>query len=160
MAKYVLNTDEMAAALKALDGTEIDLTYNDESTGIIDEYLPLILELLQKLAKQPNNQCTVDFSKHIPAIVGEYTISKVFERDSHLTCMTFSQTGWKVEDTISLYVGDKCVIDNIHTKELGQVKSFAATYNVLPGEEVKIVYNNSSGNSKMFHCDINYLERR
>ena len=147
VAKYIINFDELVKSLPGLD------------TSGLEDFLNEILDLLRQLLKSEQNQSfrSVDMSKHIPAIVNTFIISKSFEQDIYLTGITFSQTAWKVEDTISLELNGSLIIDHIHTKELGQQKYFNAFIPVKAGDEIRILYHNASGNSKMFFCDLDYI---
>lgn len=145
VAKYIINFDELVKSLAGL------------GTGNLEDFLNEILDLLRQLLKSNHTFRSVDMSKHIPAIVNTFVISKSFEQDIYLTGITFSQTAWKVEDTISLELNGNLIINHIHTKELGQQKYFNAFIPVKAGDEIRILYHNASGNSKMFFCDLDYI---
>lgn len=153
-AKYILNFDEWELGLENIkvDGLE-DL---DEIKKLLEDYFEQIIDLLKQLIKPYNCVKTIDFSMHIPAIVKDFYKTVTLEDDAYITGITFSQTAWKCEDTITMTVGDKVIIDHIHTKELGQSKTFKAFIKVPAGTEVNIIHNNDSGNSKMFFCDLTY----
>lgn len=154
-AKYIINLDEVAKGFQDL-AVKANLNTDDLEEflkGKLDEIIDLLKQLLQ-----PNQTFrSIDLSKHIPAIVNTFVIARTFEQDVYITGITFSQTAWKVEDTISLEINGNLIIDSIHTKELGQQKFFNAFIPIKAGEELRVLYNNGSGNSKMFFCDLDYI---
>lgn len=155
-AKYILNFDEWELGLEnialQIEGAE----GIEEIKELLEDYFEQIIDLLKQLIKPYNCIKTIDFSMHIPAIVKDFYKTVILENDAYITGITFSQTAWKCEDTITMTVGDKVIIDHIHTKELGQSKTFKAFIKVPAGTEVNIIHNNDSGNSKMFFCDLTY----
>lgn len=157
IAKYIVNIDEFAQSFQDIVMTPELSTESLEQ--LFREKLDEIIALLKQLIQPNQNQTfkSVDMSKHIPAIVNTFIISKNFEQDVYLTGITFSQTAWKPEDTLSLELNGNLIIDQIHTKELGQQKFFNAFIPVKAGEEVRILYHNTSGNSKMLFCDLDYI---
>ena len=152
----ILNLDEFAKEFN--DITIKGGASTEELEKIIQEKLDQIIELLKQLLGTRKPQFySMDLSKHIPAVMNAFIISKIADRDMYLTGITFSQTAWKVDDTITLECGGNRIIDEIHTKELGQYKGFNTFIPVKEGEVVRILYNNASGNSKMFLCDLDYI---
>lgn len=156
LPKYILNLDEFSKLYEALS---IDLKETDLGTleKLLKDNLEAILELLKIIAGKKGYGC-MDMSRHIPAIVNKFVTAKKFDRDILITGLTFSQSAWKEEDTLSLKAGDSLIIDEMHTKELGQEKRFYMAFPVEAGEEIKVIYNNKSGNSKMFFCDLDYIK--
>lgn len=158
--KYIINLEEFA---KLWDNLDIRPGFSQEELEAIGdklkEGLAEITDLLQQLLKPPDRRQfrSVDMSKHIPAIVNVFEIRKSFDKEIYLTGITFSQTGWNEEDTITLEIGGALIIDHIHTKELGQQKMFRTFLPVKEGEGVRILYDNVSGHSKMFFCDVDYV---
>lgn len=158
--KYIVNLEEFAKlwsnlALYPSLGPD-DLKAIEE---VIGSRLEEIVDLLRQLLEPKDERCfrSIDLSLHIPAIVNVFVREAVFEQDVYLTGLTFSQTGWNHEDTISLMVGGTRVIDAIHTKELGQQKYFRTFVPVKAGELVRVLVDNASGHSKMFFCDLDYV---
>ena len=158
--KYIINLEDFAKLWSNLD-IQPGFT-NDELQAIADKLqdgLAEIADLLRQLLQSADERQfrSVDMSKHIPAIVNVFEITRTFESDVYLTGITFSQTAWNVEDTISLEIGGVLVIDHLHTKELGQQKLFRTFLPVHSGEEVRLLYDNRDGHSKMFYCDLDYV---
>lgn len=151
-SKYIVNLDEIAILIENMNILNLD-GLSDEIRSSLEE----ILDLLNKLmVVGSTNFKVIDMSKHIPAIVNNFIIQKNIEHDGYITCICFSQTGWKSEDQITFAVNNKIIIDRIYTKELGQHKAFPVGIAVEAGDVLTIKYHNHSGNSKMFYCDINY----
>lgn len=158
--KYIINLEDFAKLWSNLD---IQPGFSqDELQAIADKLqtgLAEIADLLRQLLQPADERQfrSIDMSKHIPAIVNVFEIKRTFETDVYLTGITFSQTGWNVEDTVSMEIGGVLVIDHLHTKELGQQKLFRTFLPVRAGEEVRILYDNGDGHSKMFFCDLDYV---
>lgn len=155
-AKYILNFDEWELGIEDIALQVEGAEGLEEIKDILEDGFSKIIDLLKQLIKPYDCIKTIDFSMHIPAIVKDFYKTISLEEDAYITGITFSQTAWKSEDTITMTIGDKVIIDHIHTKELGQSKTFKAFIKVPSGTEINIIHNNDSGNSKMFFCDLTY----
>lgn len=156
-SSYVVNLDEIEVII---EGVKVQVKGIDELEEMLKDHFDNLMDLLLKFLKPYNCSKVIDMSKHIPAIKNDFKISTQFEQEVYISGVTFSQTGWKCEDEITFKVNDTVIIDKIHTKELGQNKSFAALVKVNAGDVVSVIYHNNSGNSKMFYCDLNFLYRK
>ena len=158
--KYIINLEDFAKLWSDLNiKPGFDQAELEQLGDKLQEGLAEIADLLQQLLEPKDERQfrSVDMSRHIPAIVNIYVIKRKFLEQAYLTGITFSQTGWNVEDTVSLEIGGVLIMDHIHTKELGQQKMFRTFLPVKAGEEVRILYDNVSGHSKMFFCDLDYV---
>lgn len=160
LPKYILNLEEMADALQdmkiSVGMTEADLT---ELIQLLNEKLSAIIELLRLLSGDRNLRHR-DMSIHMPALPLTFQQELVLQTDALLTGITFSQSGWKTQDRISFLAGDNVIMDGIHTKELGENKVFPVGIFAPEGTKLKLQYDNISGTSKMFFCDVNFIEIR
>lgn len=158
--KYVVNFEEMVEALRGIEITpgltELDLSRLEQ---LLEENLSAILELLKLLSGERKLR-TKDMSIHIPALQLKFEHKITVPVDAVLTGITFSQSGWKPQDTVTLLAGDTVLLDHIHTKEIGERREFPAWQRVSAGTEISVQYDNISGNSKMFFCDLEYIELR
>lgn len=159
IAKYIINIEEFAKEF-----TDISLTpdmglgdLEDLLESKLEEILDILKQILEQTLKRQLTFKSISMSKHIPAIVNDFIIERTFEKDIYLTGITFSQSAWKAEDRVSLEIEGHVVVDGIFTKELGQQKYFSAFLYVPAGIPVRMFYHNNSGNSKMFWCDLDYL---
>jgi hypothetical protein len=142
-----------------------DITINAEAdtaelNALLKEKIDKIIELLNKLLGASYQQASIGLHSYIPALQFDYELIHKFDTEVMLTGITYSQTGWKVTDCWSLYIGEKLVFDGIFTKEIGEYKHFNSFYSVSAGTAVKIIYHNKSGNSKQVWFDINYLKNK
>lgn len=158
--KYVINLDEFAKLWQDLT-LQPDFSNEklDAIAALLKDKLAEIADLLRQLLPSMGQWQfhSVDMSKHIPAIVNLFEVVRTFETDVYLTGITFAQTAWNVEDTISLEISGVLVIDRLHTKEIGQQKLFTTFVPVKAGEKVRLLYDNKEGHSKMFFCDLDYI---
>ncbi|OON99135.1 MAG: hypothetical protein ATN35_02170 [Epulopiscium sp. Nele67-Bin004] len=137
-SKYIVNIDELIDALKQLTNFE---------------ELQNLLSLLQDSIGR-GDFFSHNMSNNIPALAGSYEQVFHSREPVSLRAITFACTGYNKQDCVSMIVDGKTHIDRIHTKELGQYKDF---FNAITGNEVKVIYHNVSGHSKMFWCDIDYF---
>lgn len=158
--KYIINLKDMAKALKDIritpGLTELDLSRLEQ---LLEENLSAILDLLKLLSGERKLR-TKDMSIHIPALQLKFENKVTVPVDAVLTAITFSQSGWKPQDTVTLLAGDTVLLYHIHTKEIGERRVFPAWQRVFAGTELTVRYDNASGNSKMFFCDLEYIELR
>ncbi len=145
VAKHIINMDELKARL---------------NQAINEAILEKLNELIESF--QINNNTTKiffskDMSLNIPAIKAEYVSKFIATKALHICGITFSQTGYNKTDCISLLVNDNLIIDKIYSKELGQYKDFSNAVKVEEDEEVKVIFHNDSGHSKIFFCEIDYI---
>jgi hypothetical protein len=148
-----------------LEGSSPEISNLLESIkqGVLD-YLKSMSELkestaaiVQQLAPL-GSQRIKGFYEYFPPGRGDYSIVHTFDRDVYLTAITYSQIGWKFEDSYSLIVGDdNAVIRNSFTKEIVEKKSFIKKVKVDKGTPVKFVLHNNSGNSRQAWLDLEYL---
>lgn len=175
--RYVLNFDEFMEYFnkailelinKALSGvSDISVTL-DSLKGFAEEinallpdniFLKLIssIELLTfNLSGAKKIQGTV---KDIPPIACDYSISFKFDTDVYISALAVNQTAWKRQDTYSLSIGNKIIIQNATLKEIGEHKHFNLAYKVAAGTPISFVLHNTSGNSRQLIFDIEYIER-
>lgn len=158
LPKYIVNLYEIMDALK----DKMNLTGGDVDTADLEKYiqdkLKEIIDLLNKLIGVNRVPKSLSLNKNIPAIINDFVLNKTFDHDIYLCGLTFSQSAWKAEDSFSLEVAGVLLFDRISTKEVAQYKHLNAFYPVPAGTDVKIIYHNESGNSKMAWFDIDYLE--
>lgn len=156
--KYIINLKKMAKALSEIEIspglTEVDLSKLEK---LLEDNLTAIIELLKQL-RGDRNVRHKDMSIHMPALPLQFEEIITLSTDALITGLNFSQSAWKVQDKVSFLAGDNVIIDAIHTKELGEEKAFPVGVFAPAGTELKIHYDNISGNSKMFFCDVNYIE--
>lgn len=158
LPKYIVNLDEFAATIKNNLDVDINLdTSNIEN--LTKDKLDQIIRLLIELLNSKGYYFVKGDKKSIPAIVNDFVIPVEFEDDVYLTDFVFAQSGWKSDDLISVEVAGHMIIEKIPTKELAQKKSFEYFFPLPKNEEVKIIYHNISGNSKMFFFDFGYLKQ-
>lgn len=158
--KYIINLEDFAKLWSDLDiRPGFDQAELEQLGDKLQEGLAEVADLLRQLLEPKDERQfrSMDMSRHIPAIVNVYVMERKFLQQAYLTGITFSQTGWNAEDTISLEIGGVLIIDHIHTKELGQQKMFRTFLPVNENEEVRILYDNVSGHSKMFFCEIDFV---
>lgn len=158
LLKYIVNLDEILDILKdkvKVNPGEVDTSNLEE---FIQSKLNEILDLLKKILGTPKSPRSLSLTKNVPAIVNDFVLSKTFDKHIFLCGVAFSQSAWKVEDSFSLEVAGVLLFDHISTKEIGQYKHLNAFFPVPPGTEIKLIYHNESGNSKMVWFDLDYLE--
>ncbi len=157
--KYIVNFDELAQLLG--NGINLSGTANtDELNKLVEDYFEKLLELLKKFLGLNLVQQSTGIQMYIPALQFDYQMTYSFDDNAIITGITYSQTGWKVYDCWSLYIGNTLIFDRIYTKELGEHKVFNAFYHVKAGEIIKFIHHNSSGNSKQVWFDIDYLKEK
>lgn len=94
---------------------------------------------------------------NVPALVGEYTIKTwVIDSACVLQGVTYSQSGWKADDTWILKLNDE-VLFTVYTKELGERKTFQNIMTLKQGDKISLIHNNVSGASKQCWADIELL---
>lgn len=158
LPKYIVNLDEFAATIK--NNLDVDINLDTSYIeNLTKDKLDQIIRLLIELLNSKGYYFVKGDKKPIPAIVNDFVIPVEFEDDVYLTDFVFAQSGWKSDDLISVEVAGHMIIEKIPTKELAQKKSFEYFFPLPKNEEVKIIYHNISGNSKMFFFDFGYLKQ-
>ena len=157
---YVLNWEELLDII----GDKLQVNIEDIELGDLEDFLKAnldaIIELLNQileLLKNRGTQRVHSISNHIPAVVGVYKFTTTFDYDIFLTGITYSQSGWKYQDSWDLMVGENLLFDEVCTKELGEQKQFNVFYFVPAGTPIDILFHNDSGNSRLIWFDIEYL---
>lgn len=89
---------------------------------------------------------------NIPAIKKDYILD--FYIDGQVNGITYSQSGWRWEDTWDLYIDDNLICNQCRTKEIGEHKYFNGFINA---HHVKFIYHNVSATSKIVWVDLEYL---
>lgn len=158
LPKYIVNLEEMLEYLK--DKIEINTNINAGDFGLsIGDNLATIIDLLKKILAiiyDRGVQQVHGLRQHIPSVVGLFKLTKTFEFDVMLTGISYSQSGWKYQDSWNLEVGGTKLFDSF-TKEIGEHKHFNVFYFVPAGTPINIYHHNDSGNSKLVWFDIEYL---
>ncbi|EKS4345286.1 hypothetical protein QB607_003291 [Clostridium botulinum] len=80
-----------------------------------------------------------------------------FNRESFLTGILATQSGWKKTDRFTVKLNNETLLDNIYLKEVGQFNYLNGVCKVKNGDKIIILYNNQEGNSKQFIMDFEYL---
>ena len=157
---YVLNWEELLDII----GDKLQVNIEDIELGDLEDFLKAnldaIIELLNQileLLKNRGTQRVHSISNHIPAVVGVYKFTTTFDYDIFLTGITYSQSGWKYQDSWDLMVGENLLFDEVCTKELGEQKQFNVFYFVPAGTPIDILFHNDSGNSRLAWFDIEYI---
>lgn len=158
LVRYIVNLEEIFDELKEkinIDSGDIDTTNLERN---LEKRLKEIMDLMNRIIRSGKIAKSKSLNKNIPALINDFVISHTFETDIYLCGLTFSQSAWKIEDSFSLEVGGVLLFDRISTKEVAQYKHLNAFYPVPKNTEVKIIYHNASGNSKIVWFDFDYLE--
>lgn len=157
---YVINWEEL---LKLFED-KLEINVGDILPGDLEDYLRsqmgLIIDLLKQileLLKDKGVQKSKAFNKHIPAIVAPFELTHTFDEDILLTGITYSQSGWKYQDTWDLIVDGNMLFEQVGTKEIGESKALNVFFYVPAGRPVTIIFNNNSGNSRVVWFDFEYL---
>ncbi len=140
------------------DKIEINVSVDGLGDSIGSEFA-IILDLLKKiiaLIYDRGVQQIYGLRQHIPSVVGIFTLTKTFDFDIMLTGISYSQSGWKYQDSWDLEVNGTKLFDSF-TKEIGEHKHFNVFYFVPAGTPINIYHHNDSGNSKVVWFDIEYL---
>lgn len=99
------------------------------------------------------------FYQQIPAIQAKYNIVEFIPTENIIiTGITYSQSAWKANDYWELWIGEEILFENVYTKELGEQKHWEVLNPVNAGTPIKIILNNSSGNSRHVWADIEYVK--
>jgi hypothetical protein len=160
--------DELNLTLKDLSTVISDINKSStEKLGVFGEKLQekldntiKIRESVQQIADQlsPVGEQRIEgFYKYVPPGRGDYTIEFVSDKEIFLTAITYSQIGWKFEDTFSFLVDGDGVFKNISTKEVAEKKRFNRYMKVPANTKVEFVLHNNSGNSRQIWLDIEYV---
>lgn len=156
LPSYIVNLEEMLEYLK----DKIELNVNVEGIGgSIGNEMATIVDLLKKilmLIYDRGVQQIHGLRQHIPSVVGVFKLTKTFDFDIMLTGISYSQSGWKYQDSWDLEVGGTKLFDSF-TKEIGEHKHFNVFYFIPAGTPINIYHHNDSGNSKIVWFDIEYL---
>lgn len=137
LPSYVINFDELA------DMIELQLEDNFSRP-----WKDLIGEMKVK-----------SFYIEIPAIVNRYRVLRwTAEENIRLTSVAYGQTAWKAEDSWTLYIRGEPMFLNVSTKELAEKKHWEITENLVRGETIELILNNSSGNHRGIWVEFSYIE--
>lgn len=156
LPNYIVNLEEMLGYLE--DKIELNVSV-DGIGGSIGNEMATIIDLLKKilmLIYDRGVQQIYGLRQHIPSVVGVFKLTKTFDFDIMLTGISYSQSGWKYQDSWDLEVDGTKLFDSF-TKEIGEHKHFNVFYFVPAGTPINIYHHNDSGNSKLIWFDIEYL---
>jgi hypothetical protein len=77
--------------------------------------------------------------------------------DMELVEITFTASGYNDGDFWSLVINDQYVLNNIYTKEVGQVKPLKVIKSIPSGStQNKFIFSNVSGQSKIIWIDLDF----
>lgn len=137
LPSYVVNWDELKDLLESALGDYVVKTLRD-------------VEGAQRIR---------GFAESVPALNNSFVVAEwIAPVNCVFTGVAYSQSAWNAEDNWDLYVSGEKVFSNIHTKELGEHKTWDIVHPINNGDVVQIVLNNESGSSKNVWCDIEYIE--
>lgn len=117
----------------------------------------LILKVLKEINSKIRNtekQRVLGKMLNIPALKGDYEIE--FDIKGEINGLTYSQTGWRYEDSWDLKIDDDVVFENSRTKEVAEHK-FLNGYNPCQ-DKVIFIYHNNSATSKVLWVDLEYFQ--
>ncbi len=116
LPSYIINWDELLAIL----GDKLEINIDDIDLGDLEDYLKeqfeIIIDLLKQildLLKDKGAQRIHSISNHIPAVVAPFKFTTVFEEDVLLTGVTYSQSGWKYQDSWDLEVDGTVLFEEV-----------------------------------------------
>lgn len=158
LPKYIVNLEEMLEYLKDKIVIEPNVDLGDLGLSIGND-LATIIDLLKKILAiiyDRGVQQIHGLRQHIPSVMGIYKLTKTFDFDIMLTGISYSQSGWKYQDSWDLEVSGTKLVDSF-TKEIGEHKHFNVFYFIPAGTPINIYHHNDSGNSKLVWFDIEYL---
>lgn len=136
LPSYVINFDELA-----------NLFDEQFDSGSINKYTYYNGEIETK-----------SFYQQIPAFTNKYIVLKwELKRDIKLMSIAFSQNAWKEQDSWSLFLNEKIVIENAHTKELTDKKHWEIVKSLKEKDEIVLILDNVSGNSRGIWVDFTFL---
>lgn len=159
----VLNWEELIAQLPSgggsNPGTGGGITVNCPNLQVLHEIKDLVQKLKDGLLLPSSIQKIKGKTLPVPAVVGEYTLPFVFDKDILITGTMFGQSAWKYEDNWDLEIeGGIQLFESVYTKELNEHKHFNVFYPVPANTPINMVLHNVSGNSRQVWFDIEYLE--
>ena len=180
--KLILNLDEIADDVnQILDGIdklintdEMNVRLNPKTKKILEEIYKKLPDMISLDEFKLNLRYLLDFFSHVgeiqgqfriegnylnvPAIVNDYSLNFSYNYDLYLTCVDFSLSAWKKQDTWSLKIDNIVAFDKVTIKEVGDKKHFKQPYFIKAGSLIQIIFNNNSGNSRQMWGDIHYIK--
>ena len=184
LPSYVVNFDELSDLIKGYlqNGIDVDIGSLTFSTAEIERLLNEIGQKIQgvdytnliaalnalgaKLDALNGNMGISGTQKiygemlELNPINGQtqYEIVLTAPTKGRITGITYSLSTWNYEDSWDLYVGSTKLFSNVRTKEYGEHKHFNVYYPINGGQQIRFVYNNTSGSSRIVWVDFNVLE--
>lgn len=176
LLRYIINFNELGSDVQ----DRFEETIRNKVKSIIPDFdLESLERLTQEILKMlPTIQCR-DFNSFIedfleyelngtkyiegkmldvPPIKGSYSTSFSFEKIVYITEISFNSLGYKKNDTFSILINNEEIVKNCYLKEVGENK-YLNTFIKLPlSKELKVVFNNESGNSRQILCDVGYID--
>jgi hypothetical protein len=157
--------NEISEIVKSIIDTK---TQKEEKFNEVQNFLKKVLENEELISKDLEDiinqispigeQRVKGFYRYVPPVRGDFVISFKESSDILLTAITFSQIGWKFEDTFSLNINGKYnIINNVSTKEVAEKKKFVRKERVPANTPINFVLHNNSGNSRQMWLDIEYV---
>lgn len=129
----------------------------DELTTLLEKALEDVVVRSIKDVKGTQKVC--GFSQSIPALQNDFKIVEwTLDRNIVITGLTYSQSAWKGEDYWELWIDDDILFETVYTKELGEQKHWEVVHTISPGQTIKLVLHNISGNSRDVWIDFEYLD--
>ncbi len=182
LPSYVVNFDELSNLIKDYlqNGIDVDIGSLSFSTEEIEKLLNDIKGKIQgvdytnlidaltalgaKLDALNGNMGVSGTQKiygemlEIISATGQYEIKLKAPATGRITGITYSLSTWNYEDSWDLYVGSTKLFSNVRTKEYGEHKHFNVYYPMTSGQEIRFVFNNNSGSSRIVWVDFAVLE--
>jgi len=138
----------------------------DEIESSLDRIIQVNEEIKQRLQEllndsgiiEPGAQKIQGYYDYFPSLKGNYAITHAVDKDILLTGITYSQIGWKLEDTFSILVDGDEIFKDLGTKEIAEKKAFSEEMKLYANTAIQFVLHNNSGNSRQIWVDFEYIE--
>ncbi|ALN97810.1 hypothetical protein Bp8pS_131 [Bacillus phage vB_BpuM-BpSp] len=115
--------------------------------------------LLDDIAKIDNKE-GLSFIKGcqylVPPTQDDHIFIEKIDDNIEINGLTFSEIGWKHNDSFSLVVNNRAYLDNIFTKEINEYRKFNKTIKLSKNSPIKFIFHNNSGNYHQIWVDYEY----
>ncbi|MBM7869293.1 hypothetical protein JOC70_000762 [Clostridium pascui] len=182
LPSYIINFDELSDLIKDYlqNGIDVDIASLTFSTEEVEKLLSEISSKIQgvdytnliaalnalgaKLDALNGNLGISGTQKvygemlEVISTSGAYEIKFTAPAKGRITGITYSLSAWNHEDSWDLLVGTTKLFTKVRTKEYGEHKHFNVYYPITAGQDIRFVYNNTSGSSCIVWVDFSVLE--
>lgn len=157
ISNNIKNIAQQAGNNINLDTTNLENAINNlknSNNNNNENIIKLLEEINNKIKLNTKHQQILGQLLEVPAIEGNYKID--FKIEGEINGLSYSQSGWRYEDSFDLKVDDSYnICTNSRTKEVAEHK-FLDGYNPCKNK-VTFIYHNNSATSKNVWVDLEFF---